>query len=73
MLDYNLFLRTMSGFGRYKPRFNVFFPKWVRTGFLRFGPVLVLGPWILKISGTGSVLGPSKKGKKTGLDRTFKH
>jgi hypothetical protein len=73
MLAYNLFLRTMSSFGRYKPRFNVLFPELVTTGFLRFFSVPVRGPCILKISRTGPVPVLLKKAREPGPDRTLKH
>jgi hypothetical protein len=62
----------MSGFGRYKPCFNVFFPELVTTDFLWFFSVLVHGPCVLKFSKTGPGLGPSKKSKKTGTRLDFK-
>jgi hypothetical protein len=64
MLSYNLFLQAMSGFGRYKPCFNVFFLKLVTTGFLWFFSIPVRGPCVLKLSRTGPGPGPSKKKKK---------
>jgi hypothetical protein len=72
MLAYNLFLRTMSGFGRYKLCFNAFFPKLVTAGFFAvfFG---VRGPCVLKLSKTGPGLGSSKKARKPGPDRTLKY
>jgi hypothetical protein len=72
MLDYNLFLRNMSGFGWYKPRFNVFFSELVMTSFLRFFSVPVPSPCVLKLSRTSPGLGPSKKDKKTGTGLDFK-
>ena len=44
----------------------------VTTGFLRFFAVLVRSPWILKLSGTGPVRGPSKKGNRTETGPDFK-
>ena len=44
----------------------------VTTGFLRFFAVLVHGSWILKLSGTGLVRGPSKKGNRTETGPDFK-
>ena len=53
-------------------RVTVFKPGSVTTGFLRFFAVPVRGSWILKLSGTGPVRGPSKKGNRTGTGPDFK-
>jgi hypothetical protein len=45
-------------------------PVW--TGFLRFFAVPVRGSWILKLSGTGPVRGPFKKGNRTETGPDFK-
>ena len=42
------------------------------TGFLRFFAVLVCGSWILKLSETGLVRGPSKKSNRTETGPDFK-
>jgi hypothetical protein len=42
------------------------------TVFLRFFAVPVRGSWILKLSGTGPVRGPSKKGTRTETGPDFK-
>ena len=44
----------------------------VLTGFLRFFAVPVCGSCILKLSGTGPVRGPSKKGNRTETGPDFK-
>ena len=44
----------------------------VSTGFLRFFAVPVCGSCILKLSGTGPVRGPSKKGNRTETRPDFK-
>ena len=44
----------------------------VSTGFLRFFAVPVHGSCILKLSGTGPVRGPSKKGNRTETGPDFK-
>ena len=44
----------------------------VLTGFLQFFVVLVRGSCILKLSGTGPVRGPSKKGNRTETGPDFK-
>jgi hypothetical protein len=75
MLGYNLFLQIFAAFvglnrlliHSVQNRFEL-----VRTGFWRFKPVPVPVFWVLNISRTGPVLGPFKKGKKTGPDRTLK-
>ena len=44
----------------------------VLTGFLQFFAVPVRGSCFLKLSGTGTVRGPSKKGNRTETGRDFK-
>ena len=71
MSDYNLLSHHMSEFCRYGTHFIIFILRPVTTSynwFLQFFVVLVRGSWILKLSGTGPVRGPSKKGKDR--DRT---
>ena len=72
MSGYNLFSQLMSYFYRYSTCFNVFIPRPVTTSFLRFFAVPVCGSCILKLSGTGPVRGPSKKGNRTGTGPDFK-
>ena len=72
MSDYNLFLQPMSEFCLSSTRVTVFIPGPVTTGFLRFFAVPVRGSWILKLSGTGPVRGPSKKGNRTETGPDFK-
>ena len=72
MSDYNLLLQHMSEFWRSGTHFIIFIPRPVTTGFLRFFAVLVHGSWILKLSGTGPVRGPSKKGNRTETRPDFK-
>ena len=78
MSAYNLFSQCMSYFCRYSTCFIVFIPRPVTTSFDRFFvfffffTVLVHGPCILKLSGTGLVHGPSKKGNRTETGLDFK-
>ena len=72
MSDYNLFLQPMSEFCLSNTRFTVFIPGLVTTVFLQFFVVPVRGSWILKLSGTGPVFGPSKKGNRTETGPDFK-
>ena len=72
MSDYNLFLQPMSEFCLSSTRVTVFILGPVTTGFLRFFAVPVRGSWILKLSGTGPVRGPSKKGNRTETGPDFK-
>ena len=65
MTAYNLFSQIMSYFCRYSTCFIVFIPRPVTTSFDRFFAVLVHNSCILKLSGTGPVRGPSKKGNRT--------
>ena len=62
----------MSYFYRYSTCFNVFIPRPVTTSFDRFFTVPVRGSCILKLSGTGPVRGPSKKGNRTETGPDFK-
>jgi hypothetical protein len=62
----------MSEFCLSSTRFTVFIPGPVTTGFLRFFAVPVRSSWILKLSGTGPVRGPSKKGTRTKTGPDFK-
>ena len=72
MSGYNLFSQLMSYFFRYSTCFNVFIPRPVTTSFDRFFAVPVRGSCILKLSGTGPVHGPSKKGNRTETGPDFK-
>ena len=74
-------LHTSSHMPRNRSRtcFIVSCPRLVTTsfdhffcGFLHFFLAPVCGSWILKLFRTGPVLGPSKKGKKTGTGPEFK-
>ena len=62
----------MSYFYRYNTFFIVFIPRPVTTSFNWFIAVPVHGSDILKLSGTGSVRGPSKKGNRTETGPDFK-
>jgi hypothetical protein len=68
IVDYKLFLWHYCGFCRFIPPFNTFVLGPVQTSLDRFFSVPVRFFWILNITRTGPVLGPSKKGKKTGPD-----
>ena len=75
MSGYNLFLQLMSYFYRYSTCFIVFIPRPVTTSFDRFFAVFAVpvhGSCILKLSGTGPVRGPSKKGNRTETGPDFK-
>ena len=72
MSGYKLFSQLMSYFYRYSTCFNVFIPRPVTTCFLRFFAVPVCGSCILKLSRTGQVRGPSKKGNRTETGPDFK-
>jgi hypothetical protein len=72
MSDYNLLLQLMSEICLSSMCFTVFIPGPVTTGFLLFFAVPVRGSWILKLSGTGPVCGPSKKGYRTETGPDFK-
>ena len=72
MSGYNLFSHLMSYFYRYSTCFIVFIPRPVATSFDRFFAVPVHGSCILKLSGTGPVRGPSKKGNRTETGPDFK-
>ena len=62
----------MSEFRRSGTHFIIFILRPVTTGFLQFFAVLVRGSWIQKLSGTGPVRGPSKKGNRTETGPDFK-
>ena len=53
-----------ASFSLSRLHYNVYSTGLVATSFLRFYAVPVLGPWVLKLSGTGPGLSLSKKGKK---------
>ena len=72
MSAYNLFLQLMSYFCRYRTYFIVFIPRPVTTSFLRFFVVPVHNSYILKLSGTSPVRGPSKKDNRTETGLDFK-
>jgi hypothetical protein len=72
MSDYNLLLQPMSEFCLSSTCFTVFILGPVTTGFLRFFAVPVRGSWIMKLSGTNLVCGPSKKGNRTETRPDFK-
>ena len=79
MSGYKLFSQLMSYFYRHSTCFIVFIPRPVTTSFLRFFCVFlrffavpVHGSCILKLSGTGPVCGPSKKGNRTETGLDFK-
>ena len=72
MSSYNLFSQPMSYFCRYSTCFIVFIPRPVTTSFNRFFAVPVHSSCILKLSGTGPVCGPSKKGNRTETGLDFK-
>jgi hypothetical protein len=67
MSDYNVFPQTMSYFCQSSTCFIVFIPRPVTTSL-----VPVCGSWILKLSETGPVHGPSKKGNRTKIGRDLK-
>ena len=62
----------MSYFYQYNTFFIVFIPKPVTTSFDWFFAVPVHSSCILKLSGTGPVRGPSKKGNRTETGPDFK-
>ena len=73
MSEYNLFSQSLSYFCRYSTHFIVFIPRPVTTSldwFFAVFAVLACRSWILKLSGTRLVCGPSNR-TKTGW--TLKH
>jgi hypothetical protein len=72
MSGYNSFLQPMSEFYRSSTHYIVFILRLVTTSLDRFFAVPIRGSWILKLSGTGPVCGPSKKGNGTGTGPDFK-
>jgi hypothetical protein len=75
MSDYKLSLLPMSEFCLSSTCFTVSFRDQLRPvfcGFLRFFAVPVRGSWILKLSETGPVRGPFKKGNRTETGPDFK-
>jgi hypothetical protein len=63
----------MSGICLFQPCFNVFVPELITIVFLQFFVVLVLGPWILKLSGQVRFSFLPKKAIGPKPDRTLKH
>ena len=72
MSAYDLFLELMSYFCWYSTCFIVFIPRSVITSFNQFFAVPVHSSCILKLSGTGLVRDPSKKGYRTESRPDFK-
>ena len=72
MSAYNLSSHLMSYFYRYSTCFIVFLLRPVTTSFNWFFAVPVHGFCILKLSETGPVCGPSKKGNRSKTGPDFK-
>ena len=75
MSGYNLLSQLISYFYRYSTCFNVFISRPVTTSFDQFFAVFAVpvhGSCILKLSRTGPVCGPSKKGNRTETGPDFK-